>query len=196
MSNSKHLAITSITPLEKRPIHPKASAARGLDEHYETVFVIKGFSLGGHIHAPLIHEDRFFRPFTRHVDPNAEPHTTTVQVILNDPANPFEGGDIAAYPGIIKNFDNVARVKRPASNIPKKNKPGKPQWILRTLIISIYDASTKTTTDQTITDCLGWRSAGIAATQMTPFCVKAVELTGKEIHQHKEHKAQHARIPL
>lgn len=196
MNNSTPLIINSVTPLEKRPIHPKAAAARGLTENYEAVYVVKGFSLGGHIHAPLIFGDRYFKPFTKHVDPNAEPHLVTVQVLLNDPANPFEGGDIAKYHGLIKNYENVIGVKRPTSSAPQKNKKDKPQWILKTLILTIYDSFTKAKTNQTITDVIGWRSGGVASIQTIPFSVKAVELTSKEIEAHKVHNKQHARIPL
>lgn len=187
-----NLTITSIIPLEKRPIHPAYANSRGLAENFETIFVLKGFS-DGHIHAPIIWEGRYFKPFSVH--PNDSKITFTIEVLCDDPDNPFSGNDVSSYAGRVQTFQNVTRLKRMISGRDEKNKP---IWVTRKIEISVLDSISKKEKTLILKDILAWKTipACPASDNMNSFCVKAIELTQKEIEHHKNISERHARIPL
>lgn len=188
-----NVIIDSIKPLEKRPLHHAIAAAKGMTENYETIFVIKGFS-DGHIHAPLISGARYFRPFTKHS--STDKFSTIVQVKREDPSKPFKGGDLEKYEGIVDVYENVSRVIRP---IAGRGKDHQPIWITRELKLTLLESITGIERTLHLKNVLAWRSGTdgiIQPKNMIPFCVKAVELTPKEIASYTKLAKQHERVAL
>jgi hypothetical protein len=75
--------ITSVEPWDRRPIHPSYAKARGLEEPFDDVFILQGYTTGGAVLSPLQYIDpvtkvtRYFRPFTIHRPYNAANVTVT-----------------------------------------------------------------------------------------------------------------------
>lgn len=189
-----NLILNSITPLEKRPIHRAHAVNRGLPEAMETIFVLKGFS-DGHIHSPIIWEGRYFKPFTKH--PNDSGLTCTIQTLCEDPKNLYQGVDLSKYQGITAIYENVSKVRRPISGRDRKNRP---IWITKELEITMLEPITGTETKLHLKNVLAWRSGSDGKqpqpANMLPFCVKAIELTKKEIDAHAVIENNRARIML
>lgn len=189
--------VTSITPLEKRPCHPSYAKARGAAEAYEHVYIVRGFS-DGHIHGPIIAQapsggvDRYFRPFQVHV---SAPIPSVVTVLVEDPKNPWKPGvKIEDYAGDFQIFENAIPRAVFSGRDPTT---GKPIWTRQLEITTFDPATSKPMQKIVVSKVVSWKvgtSGEVGAS--VPFCVKAVEMTAKEIGEHTKKKSQHARIPL
>lgn len=173
--------INKITPFQKWPCAKHHADSRGLTEHMETVFILQGFT-DGHMPSPLKMGERYFRPFTRHDDPDTRGPVVDITVLLEDAKNPFKGGDVSKYQGATVVWEKIARVKR-----VKLSKPtvinGKTQLFAeKELLLEQIIGNGSQTHEVKLSGVLAWKSgqdSGMASAM--PFSVKAIELTTKEI---------------
>lgn len=190
--------ITSMMPIEKRPCHRSYARSRGAAEAYEHVYIVRGFS-DGHIHGPIIAQapsggvDRYFRPFAVHL--SSDPIASIVTVLVEDPKNPWKAGmKIEDYVGDVQVFENAIPRAIFSGRDPVTKKP---IWTRQLEITTIDPATSKPMQKIVVNKVVSWKvgASGVGGVSI-PFCVKAVEMTAKEIGEHTKKKTQHARIPL
>jgi hypothetical protein len=190
--------VTSITPLEKRPCHPSYAKARGAAEAYEHVYIVRGFS-DGHIHGPIIVQapsggvDRYFRPFQMQL--SSDPIASIVTVLVEDPKNPWKSGmKIEDYAGDVQVFENAIPRAIFSGRDPVTKKP---IWTRQLEITTVDPETNRPMQKIVVSKVVSWKVGASGTTGVSvPFCVKAVEMTAKEIGEHTKKKVMHARIPL